>query len=215
MDKSFTKEQMLTVETFLHDILPNETEYNRLMEILHLGFKKRYSEKFNVFYGTGPNGKSVLVKLIRNTFSDAIEIPREYFTMNNNNEENEENNEEGRECNIDLSNCSFVCGFFEPGDELDCAKIKSFVGRDPITVRLDDSLESRKPSGELIFISNAIPTFDDLGMKSRMNLVQFNTKFVNTPTESNEKLRNPNIFNELVKCTNAFRHLVENYCVSK
>lgn len=162
-------------EKFLERIMPDADMRGFLQRICGYCLTGSIREhKLFLFYGTGRNGKSTLVNLLRNILGDyASGTPVATFLAKN-------MNTSGSEASPDMARLPGVrmVTAAEPpeGARLDESKVKEMTGGDPMTVRhLNQGFFEFRPGFKAIISTNHRPTIrgTDHGIWSRINLVPF------------------------------------------
>ena len=78
----FTHANNKTLQNFLKDILPDETNRNTLLQYVADITRGELSKQIAYLFGTGSNGKSTFVDLVLKTFgNNAILISKKIFTL--------------------------------------------------------------------------------------------------------------------------------------
>ena len=162
-------------EKFLSEILPDEEMREFLRRILGYCLTGSTREhKLFIFYGTGRNGKSTLINVLRHVMGDyAVSSPVQTFLA-------KRDGNSGSEASPDLARLpgARVVSAAEPpeGARLDESKVKEMTGGDPMTVRhLNQGFFEFRPNFKAIISTNHQPTIrgTDHGIWSRINLVPF------------------------------------------
>jgi len=142
----------------------------------------------------------VLCRFIKETFEDVVYAPGTILSNDSVEEKYKNQRLDG------LSNKSFIIFVDIPdAKDWDIAYIKGFIGGDRLIMRDNKKVAN---SGEIILMVNKIPELEE-SMKKRLNVIYFNTCFVENPKRGHEKSQRQDISEELSNCTEALRHLVE------
>ncbi len=169
------------INTFVSQILPNE-EVRRFVLTLLASFLSGFpkGEHFNIWTGSGGNGKSRLIELFEKSFGDyCCKMPVTMLTQKRiaSNAANSE---------LALSKGKRFACMQEPGDEerLNVGLMKELTGGDKLTARnLYSTPVEFKPQFNLLLMCNQLPTVsaDDNGTWRRIRVVGFNSRFVTDP----------------------------------
>lgn len=190
---------------FLNDImLEDQGVINRLQMILGYCLTGSQSlKKFFIFYGSGDNGKSVLVGILKRIFGDYFRTVEE-TTIAHCNKNNI--NPSGHKAHIlDLKGGRLGVTNDMSGDlVINSSLIKAITGNDEQRARgaYASDLTSFNPEIKFILLCNEIPEFSDKGkaQKNRTDLVPFKAKFVPNPNPNNkdEKLVDPDFTDNFI-----------------
>lgn len=162
-------------EKFLERIMPEEPMRDFLQRILGYCLTGSVREhKLFLFYGTGRNGKSTLINVVRAVMGDyAMSSPVNTFLA-------KREGNSGSEASPDLARlpgARMVTAAEPPeGARLDESKVKEMTGGDPMTVRhLNQGFFEFRPVFKAILSTNHRPTIrgTDWGIWSRILLVPF------------------------------------------
>jgi putative DNA primase/helicase len=162
-------------DRFLERIMPDEDMRAFLQRILGYCLTGSTREhKLFLFYGTGRNGKSTLINVVRTVMGDyAMGSPVATFLA-------KREGNSGSEASPDLARlpgARMVTAAEPPeGARLDESKVKEVTGGDPMTVRhLNQGFFEFRPAFKAIIATNHRPTIrgTDWGIWSRINLVPF------------------------------------------
>jgi len=168
-------------------------------------------QKFEIWIGTGANGKGRIIKLILDSFGDyATTIPITLLTKPRGGVDNASPalaNTKGKRC------CLFQEP--EPDDKIHVGHMKNLTGGDKLMARslYCDPVEFY-PQFKTILACNKLPEVPsaDGGTWRRIRVVPFNTKFVENPTESNHKKIIKNLDDLMIEWKSAFMSiLIEKY----
>lgn len=142
-------------------------------------------EHFHIWTGVGSNGKSTMIKLIEETLGEyACRVPVSLLTQ-----------KRGLSSNaspevIRMKGRRFV-SMQEPesGEELKVGLLKELTGRDKIVARdLYKTSTEFLPQFKIFLCCNDLPNIsaDDYGTWRRLRVVEYKSKFVNEPKDSNK-----------------------------
>jgi P4 family phage/plasmid primase-like protien len=194
------------LHSFIKSILPNEKVKNYLMKVIATCLNGQTNdEKMYFLIGSGSNGKSKLIELIKLAFGNYyFTLPTTMLTQS--------------KLSIDKANpvltlgCNKRLGVFnEPNkkEEINIGTLKELTGGDMITTRqLYGHVIEYKPQFKLFLLCNYLPKIDadDDGTWRRVRVITFESKFVTNPTEENEYKINKNLSDELPKWTGLFMY---------
>lgn len=175
-------------ETMLGNTFPNEGEreyaLNRFAMALE-GLNREQTLTFNYGY-TASNGKSYLMERLKRAFGDYGETFPVNLLTNKMKGAGEANT-----TLINFKNKRFMyCSEPESGSKLNTNFVKLLTG-DVIKARglYANKEEAIKPSYNIFVCCNTLPNFDayDEGIARRIRMVEFKTKFVESPVRRNER----------------------------
>ena len=206
-------DKMNLLKKFLEDILPIENVRNFLMKHIAsclLGQENIEQEFFIMTGKKGANGKSVLTKLIENTFGDYFAAPEPTLITKQREKANEAN-----EAMMDLDG-KRIAIMSEPNkrDSILSDNLKKFTGGDTITARGNHKSSKKINMNLKIFmLCNSIPLMDDCKDAEirRLCIINFPTRFCEKPKAKNEKLIDIQITKKLNECLNEFFQLLISY----
>jgi len=183
---------------FFKNIMPKKDNREFLQKFLGSSLLGRNSEQiFVIFTGSGANGKSILNELLELTLGSNY-VPTDSTTLTSTNEKGSPSPEL-----LDLRNAR-IMSCQEPSDKrkFNTETIKKITGGDIMVTRAlyNGNMEKFVCKAQLIISCNDIPDLDKLdgGIRRRLRVLEFPTKFVKTPKRSNEKKRD-NKLNEKIK----------------
>jgi putative DNA primase/helicase len=162
-------------ERFLREIMPDEDMRDFLQRILGYCLTGLTREQtFFIFYGTGSNGKSTLMNVVRRIMGDyAVNSPVSTFLA-------KRDGNSGSEASPDLARLpgARMVSAAEPpeGARLDEAKVKEMASGEPMTVRhLNQGFFEFRPVFKAIISTNHQPNIrgTDHGIWRRIRLVPF------------------------------------------
>ena len=164
-------------------------------------------QKFEIWTGTGANGKGRILKLVLDSFGDyGTTIPITLLTKprgDSNQASPALANTKGKRC----------CVFQEPenDDKIYVGHMKNITGGDKLMARslFSDPVEFY-PQFKTILACNKLPDIPsaDGGTWRRIRVVPFETTFVDNPKESNERKKIKNIDDLIVNWRSAFMSLL-------
>ena len=178
-------------KNFLRDVLENDDELISVVsEIMGYALcSHSKAHKFFLFYGSGRNGKSVLLNLVSALVGkeNTTNIPLKSF-----NNSFELADIVDKKLNVSTEN---------EGTMLNTEKLKMISAGDPILINpKNEKPFSYTPFVKLIFATNSLPKAIDTsdGFMERLLIVPFNKKFSYEPKEG-EGLIDPELFDKLLK----------------
>jgi len=185
--------QFIEVNNFFESIQPEKDLRTYLLLSLSSlldGFQRE--QKFEIWTGSGANGKGRITKLILDSFGDyATTISVTFLTKPKGSSSN---------ASPDLANTKGkrVCIFQEPEDDdkIYVGNMKSITGGDKLQARkLYSNPIEFYPQFKTILACNKLPTIpsNDGGTWRRIRVVPFEMKFVENPREKNERKRLNNL----------------------
>jgi putative DNA primase/helicase len=170
-----TRAQCPLFERFLTEIMPDEDMRFFLQRIFGLCLTGlTHEQTFFIFYGTGSNGKSTLMNVIRHIMGDyAVNSPISTFLA-------KRDGNSGADASPDLARLpgARLVSAAEPpeGSRLDEAKVKEMASGEPMTVRhLNQGFFEFRPVFKAIISTNHQPNIrgTDHGIWRRIRLVPF------------------------------------------
>ena len=179
--------------TFLDQILPKKQIQDYVMTFLASTLEGgNKTETFNIWLGSGGNGKSKLVELFEDVFGDyTCKIPISLLTQRRN-KSNAASPEVARTKGKRFSVLQ------EPDENvtLNIGLMKELSGGDVITARKlrKDPIEF-KPQFKLLLLCNQLPSIpaNDGGTWRRLRVVRFESEFVNKVKKPNQFLKDANL----------------------
>lgn len=190
MDKECPK-----FERFIDEITCGDKELAKWLQC-YLGYGMTASVKeqlFAVFYGTGGNGKTVLVNVVNAIMGQyTLETPVETITHNRNNTKSGPSNDVARIKGARL----VTCRESEQGTSLAESLIKSLTGGDKMSARfLHKEFFEFRPVAKWILFTNHKPSIrgTDKGIWRRVKLVPFSYA---VPEEKKNKNLEPELLGE-------------------
>lgn len=208
------KTKMNTVKKFLIDIQPEEDMRNYILDLFAsclAGHNK--DQKFNIWTGSGSNGKSLLVNLMMDSMGDyACTLPPEVLTRAS-------TDPDKPSPTMAKTKGKRLVAFEEPEgtDQVYVGKMKAYSGNVKIQARkLHKDVVDFYPQFKMFLLCNKLPTIpsNDGGTWRRIRLVPFEMKFVDNPIEDYERLIDRNLEEILKNCKEEFMSLlIERYKV--
>ena len=178
--------QLMAVKQFLSQILPKASVREYVLKLfatfLHGSVKE---QKFNIWTGSGSNGKSICITLFEKAFGDyCCKFPITLLTQKR------------AASNAATSELARAKGkrfasLQEPseGEHINCGLMKELSGGDKIMARslFKEPIEF-VPQFKMVLLCNHLPHVpsDDGGTWRRIRVVEFTSKFVDNPVEENE-----------------------------
>lgn len=180
----------LTIK-FLKDITNGENDLLTIQEIMgYLYWRENKYEKSIMLLGTGRNGKSKLIDLMKEIIGHENIVNISLTEIENNN---------FAIANLHNKHCNFSPDISKEVIN-HAGKFKSLVGRDNISAdRKHHTRIHFKNFAKFIFATNNLPYTEDQsdGFFDRWLMLDFPYKFVENPTEKNHKLKDPNILDKI------------------
>ena len=177
------------VMTFFAQILPNEKVRNYFINALCTCLSgETKEEKLYIMSGSGSNGKSLTMDLMYHALGDYYMTCPITIITRKRGQSNETSPEKvrmkGRRCGVFQET--------DDGEKLNVGIMKEFTGGDKILVRdlfkgANDMIEF-KPQMKLFLTCNQLPPVpsNDDGTWRRLRVIEFGSKFTDTPTKPNE-----------------------------
>jgi P4 family phage/plasmid primase-like protien len=172
---------------FLQDIQPNKEERDYMLTYLSIGLIGNLLELFTILTGSGRNGKSKLVELLKTTFGDYFgSVQSQMFTRPR---PDADSPDPGL---LYLAKKKIVIASEpEKNSKLNSGFIKFITGRDSSSLRKCHSNDMVDFTAKFItlLICNDIPDCDDIdnAFSKRLRCINFPTEFVNEPKKDNQK----------------------------
>lgn len=207
-----SNKDIISVLNFFEQIQPDEQMREYLLTKLSSFLEGiQRDQKFEIWTGTGANGKGRIIKLILDSFGEyACTIPVTLLTKpraDSNNASPALALTKGKRC----------CIFQEPenDDKIYVGHMKNLTGGDKLMARslYSDPVEFY-PQFKTILACNKLPDIPsaDGGTWRRIRVVPFEVKFVDNPTESCHRKKVNDIDDQIEKWTSAFMSiLIEKY----
>ena len=165
-------------ECFLNQILPNQLEREFVIRWLGYLLSGLVTLQFFLFlFGSGSNGKSVLVELMYWLLGDYAQKINTEMLM--------KQYRSSQSASPDLVSLAgrrlIYCNETTEGKRLDDARVKELTGGDTITGRVPYAIQavSFRPTHKLVMVGNHAPIIQDdsYGMWRRIKLIPFTQKF--------------------------------------
>jgi P4 family phage/plasmid primase-like protien len=178
---------------FLKDIQPNKEEREYMLTYLSIGLIGNQLELFTILTGSGRNGKSKLIELLKITLGDYFgSVQSQMFTR----PRPDANSPDPGLLSL-MKKRIIMASEPEKNSKLNSGFIKFITGRDSTTLRNCHSNDMIDFTANFItlLICNDIPDCDDIdnAFSKRLRCLNFPTEFVNEPTKENQKKINVNI----------------------
>jgi P4 family phage/plasmid primase-like protien len=178
---------------FLEDIQPNKEERDYMLTYLSIGLVGNLLELFTILTGSGRNGKSKLIELLKETMGDYFgSVQSQLFTR----PRPDANSPDPGLLSL-LKKRIVMASEPEKNNKLNSGFIKFITGRDSTTLRNCHSNDMVDFTAKFItlLICNDIPECDDMdnAFTKRLRCINFPTEFVNEPTKDYQKKINVNI----------------------
>ena len=182
LEKYDTEEKNIAdIDDFISKILPIEDVREYTLRFLSSCLSGEVPvHKFNIWTGSGGNGKSMLVKLMNNTLGDyAKTMDVSYITK-------EKGGSSAASPEIELIKFARFVPMSEPEkqDSIFAGKLKHITGGDTMTSRgLFKETSEFKPQFKMMLMCNDLPSIPsvDGGVARRLEVVDFPSKFVDNP----------------------------------
>jgi len=206
--KKINVERLELVKKFFNDILPiEEREY--LLTILSTCLTGNILQNVFVLEGRGGNGKSVLAKLVHDTFGTYSYQPKSQIATRKSENANEANSA------LAKFRDKRVIMISEPNEkeQLQTDKLKMWTGGEPISCRnLHQNETEFQPRFKLFILCNDKPKLstNDGGIKRRLKVIRFPYQFTD-PNKANYKQGDPEISEKLGECKREFVELLLEY----
>ena len=204
-------DKYLDLLSFLEDIQPNKEERDYMLTYLSIGLLGNMLELFTILTGSGRNGKSKLVELLKLTLGDYFgSVQSQLFTR----PRPDANSPDPGLLSLTKKKI-VIASEPEKNSKLNSGFIKFITGRDSTTLRNCHSNDMIDFTAKFItlLICNDIPECDDLdsAFSKRLRCINFPTEFVLDPKENNQKKINPNINENFEYWKNDFMLLLIEY----
>jgi P4 family phage/plasmid primase-like protien len=215
-DTSYTMEHDIVQEiyAFLRKVQPNPDMLNYIMTVLasFLGGSTQ-EQTFQIWTGSGSNGKSTLIELFEKTFGDDYcgKFPVTLLTRER---------ASSNACTPELQDvmCKRFASMQEPNDNdiIHTGAMKEYTGGDKIYSRgLFSKPTPFKPQFKLVLLCNKMPVIKgwDYGVWRRMKVTNFTSSFVDSPNPENENefLKDKTLSEKFDSWREAFMWLLINY----
>lgn len=209
-DKDAHSDKLIEV---INQILPNEAVRTYVLKLFGLCLTGIYMSKIHFFNGSGSNGKSIIIDLLRSTLGQyAKSIPISIIT---------DKRTPGENANPQMASSvkKRLVIFSEPNkrDRLNTGVIKEITGGDVISVRKlhNDPIEF-KPEFKAFILCNHLPKIDieesdDYSVWRRLRNILFTSKFVDNPQNENEFMKDERLENMIQQWKCAFFNLLLEY----
>lgn len=211
------KSKLQLVRKFLVDIQPEEDMRNYILDLFASCLAgHNLDQKFNIWTGSGSNGKSVLINLMMDSFGDyACGLPPEVLTRASTDPD------KPSPTMAKTKGKRFVV-FEEPEgtDQVYVGKMKAYSGNVRLQARkLHKDIVDFYPQFKMFLLCNKLPTIpsNDGGTWRRIRLVPFEMKFVDNPIEDYERHIDRGLEDVLrLTCKEEFLSmLIERYAIYK
>lgn len=187
---------------FLHEVFGNDKELiayiQKVLGAALVG--KPINHEFYVFYGEGRNGKGTMLETLIDVLGENLASPIKNTMLM----EKRQNNGGADPELLDLQNMLIVwCSETEENKKLDTAFVKRFTGGDTLVARLNYSNNpvKWKPTHTLFLLTNHKPRIaeGDTAIWDRLRLIPFLMRFVDNPQAENERKKDPELKDKLIK----------------
>ena len=214
--KNLNTRKLQIVNKFLIDIQPEEDMRNYILDLFAsclAGNNK--DQKFNIWTGSGSNGKSLVVTLMMESLGEyACGLPPEVLTR----------------ASMDPDKASptmaktkgkrfVVFEETENTDQIYVGKMKAYSGGVKIQARkLHKDVIEFYPQFKMFLLCNKLPNIpsNDGGTWRRIRLVPFEMKFVDNPSDEHERQIDRGLEDVLTECREEFIHiLLQRYQIYK
>ena len=210
------KSKLHIVRKFLVDIQPEEGMRNYLLDLFSSCLAgHNLDQKFNIWTGSGSNGKSLLITLMMESMGDyACGLPPEVLTRAS------MDPDKASPTMAKTKGKRFVV-FEEPEgtDQVYVGKMKAYSGNVKIQARkLHKDVIEFYPQFKMFLLCNKLPTIpsNDGGTWRRIRLLPFDMKFTDNPIEDYERQIDRGLEDVLKTCKEEFMSmLIERYKVYK
>ena len=183
LDKSIEEEVYQLIES----MFKTEEMFSYVLDVLtYIMYGKNKFQEFYIFTGIGSNGKSLLMKLIKQAFGDyAVSVNATTFTKES----------RGANETTEMYKCKGVrsvsCEEPSDSDQFVTSRIKEYSGDGNITVRgLFKNPITFTPQFSMLFACNDIPKFSktDRALLRRVRIIEFPFRFCENPIGEDDKL---------------------------
>lgn len=172
------------INTFMKQLFPDENLCKYIWDLLAsclIGIN--YNQTFNIFMGIGSNGKSLLLKIMRNILGEYYELlPLSYITQKRTSV-GSTSSEIAKLQGVRLTGTNES----SENDKFNEGVIKELTGGDPIQARAlwKDSI-TFTPQCKVILATNNLPeiTATDEGTWRRIRKIPFESRFVDNPVDN-------------------------------
>jgi putative DNA primase/helicase len=188
---------------FLHTIFNNDAllvKYiQRVLGAAMVG--KPSQQEFYILWGEGRNGKGTILETLKDVLGEGLAGPiQSEMIMDTRNINGNGANPEV----LDLQGKRIVwASETKEGQRLNAEKVKLFTGGDTLSSRYNYSNEmiSFKPTHTLFMLTNNKPRISagDTAVWDRLRLIPFFMRFVDNPTADNEREKDPDLQEKLVR----------------
>lgn len=214
--EKLNKSKLNIVKKFLVDIQPEEDMRNYILDLFASCLAGHNTDqRFNIWTGSGSNGKSLLITLMMESLCDyACGLPPEVLTRAS------MDPDKASPTMAKTKGKRFVV-FEEPEgtDQVYVGKMKAYSGNVKIQARkLHKDVIEFYPQFKMFLLCNKLPTIpsNDGGTWRRINLVPFEMKFVDNPIEDYERQIDRGLEDILKECKEEFiSMLIERYKIYK
>jgi P4 family phage/plasmid primase-like protien len=214
--EKLNKSKLHTVRKFLVDIQPEEETRNYILDLFASCLAgHNIDQKFNIWTGSGSNGKSLVITLMMESLGDyACGLPPEVLTRAS------MDPDKASPTMAKTKGKRFVV-FEEPEgtDQVYVGKMKAYSGNVKIQARkLHKDVIDFYPQFKMFLSCNKLPTIpsNDGGTWRRIRLVPFDMKFVDNPIEDYERQIDRGLEDILKTCKEEFiSMLIERYKIYK
>lgn len=203
--------EMESLKLFLQQVQPNDDQRDYLLTFLGSCLEGvNADESFNIWTGSGGNGKSKINELFLNTIGGySCKLPITLLTGKRaaSNAANPElmDTKGRRYCYMEETN---------DVDQLQVGLLKELTGGDKIKARgLYQDFVEFKPQFKMTMLCNElpkVPAFDG-GTWRRLRVLEFQSRFVENPKEPNEFLVDTRLAEKMMSWRNAFMGLLIQY----
>lgn len=174
------------IMSLIECILPQQEERTYTLKLLGSFLSgSTGDQKFHIWTGTGANGKSTIVELFENSFGEyCCKLPITVLTQ-------KRGSSSGATPEISRTKGKRFVSMQEPDQEskINVGYMKELSGGDKISARgLFSDMVEFKPQFKMILCCNKLPGVpsNDGGTWRRLRVLDFPSKFVDSPTEPNE-----------------------------
>lgn len=214
-DDEYIIDTIPKIMAIFRKIQPNEVELNYLLRtIASTLIGENTQHKLYFWTGEGANGKSFISNILKYVLGDYCQsLPALYITSSNTKKSNANAPDECL-ARLEKARCVIVPEVAQ--DEVDESLLKRLSGGDPIDARkLRENLGRSYTAGFKAFLSaNKLPSLknvSDHAMVRRIEVVTFNSRFVDNPDDVDEK---NNIYSadkkleKLIESSNVYRNAI-------
>jgi phage/plasmid-associated DNA primase len=188
-------EQFDDLLKFLEDIQPNKEERDYMLTYLSIGLMGNQLELFTILKGSGSNGKSVLIELLKTTFGNYFGLAQsQLFTR-----PPPVAYSPALGLSVLAKKRIVIVNDSEENNKLNNRFIKFITSRKSTMLQdLHNNMIEYNPNFVTLLPCNKIPDFDNFDdtLNKKLRIINFPTQFVMNPVKENQKKCDYNICNK-------------------